>query len=126
MTETQQHLGKLKQKEIEIITTICEKLNVNLDDFYSKRRIRHKNILPRFIASYLFKKLDYPLVEIGKIISIIPKDHTTIMHSIKTLNDLIDTDVKIKEIVYSLLYLVKTFHQPKVYFTSLKYKPCDQ
>ncbi|QEK37813.1 chromosomal replication initiator protein DnaA [Candidatus Cytomitobacter indipagum] len=72
-----------------IIDSICKYYNIEKDELCSKSRKR--NILkPRQIAMYLCRELtDSSLPEIGRFLG--GKDHTTAMHSIKKIEQSIDS-----------------------------------
>jgi chromosomal replication initiator protein len=74
----------------EIQRKVAERYNLKTSDLSSERRMR--NIArPRQIAMYLAKQLTAKsLVEIGK--SFGKKDHTTVIHAIRKIEDLYKTD----------------------------------
>lgn len=72
-----------------IVTTVVDHYGLTVDELRSKNRRRHI-VKPRQIAIYLggfFTKLT--LTYIGEYFG---KDHTTILHSINTVKDLLETD----------------------------------
>ena len=79
----------------DIQQKIAEKYNIKLPDLFSPRRMR--NIArPRQIAMYLCKQLTTKsLVEIGRQFG--KKDHTTVMHAIKTVEEIMQTDKQFAE-----------------------------
>jgi chromosomal replication initiator protein len=82
--------------EIEDIQKkIAERYNLKISDLSSQRRMR--NIArPRQIAMYLSKQLTTKsLVEIGR--SFGKKDHTTVIHSIRKIEELFKIDPALKE-----------------------------
>jgi chromosomal replication initiator protein len=84
----------------EIQKKVTEYYNLRTADMHSARRT--KTIArPRQIAMYLSKKLttrSFP--EIGK--SFGGRDHTTVMHAVKTIEKLLSTDPSVKEDVHLL------------------------
>ncbi|MGC8552510.1 MAG: chromosomal replication initiator protein DnaA [Phycisphaerae bacterium] len=75
-----------------IIDQVTRFYNVRLADLQSKRR--HKSVtLPRQVCMYLARqKTRLSLMEIGGYFG--GRDHTTVMHSIKAIEELRTTDVK--------------------------------
>lgn len=72
----------------EIQRKVAEHYNIKLIDMHSARRSRYI-ARPRQIAMYLTKKLtQYSLPEIGRRFG--GKDHTTVIHAIKTIEMLIE------------------------------------
>jgi len=83
--------GKSTQISLQhIIDVVTSFYNVKLSDLQSKRR--HKSIaLPRQVCMWLARQeTRYSLQEIGGYFG--GRDHTTVMHSIKTIDDRLDTD----------------------------------
>lgn len=74
----------------DIQKKVSERYNLKLADLYSSRRIK-SIALPRQIAMYLSKSLtSKSLADIGKKFG--GKDHTTVIHASKKIQELIDTD----------------------------------
>ncbi len=73
-----------------IIDAVIDYYDVKLSDLQSKRR--HRSItIPRQVCMYLARKrTSYSLEEIGGYFG--GRDHTTVMHAIKTIGERIDTD----------------------------------
>src|SRR5690606_32508780 len=83
--------GRRKQITLQnIIDAVTSYYNVKLSDLQSKRR--HKSITqPRQVCMWLARKhTRFSLEEIGGYFG--GRDHTTVMHSIKTVDDRISTD----------------------------------
>jgi len=83
--------GRAKQVTLQnIIDAVTSYYNVKLSDLQSKRR--HKSITqPRQVCMWLARKhTRFSLEEIGGYFG--GRDHTTVMHSIKTVDDRISTD----------------------------------
>ncbi len=79
---------------------VAEFYNLSLNEL--KNKSRHKNIvIPRQIAMYLARKLTkHSLPEIGAAFG--GKDHTTIMHSVKKVEEVLLKDEQIRKIVESI------------------------
>lgn len=84
----------------EIQKRIAEHYNIKLSDMVSSRRTRSV-ARPRQIAMYLAKNLtSKSLAEIGRKFG--GKDHTTVMHAIKSVEKLTQTDSEIAEDLHIL------------------------
>jgi chromosomal replication initiator protein len=83
-----------------IITVVIEHYGVRLSDLQSKRR--HRSItLPRQVCMFLARRrTNLSLQEIGGHFG--GRDHTTVMHSIQTVQDRIEQDAQFAEIVTRL------------------------
>jgi chromosomal replication initiator protein len=79
---------------------VSEFFNVSIQEL--KNKSRHKNIIvPRQVAMYLSRKLTaHSLPEIGAAFG--GKDHTTILHAIKKVEEVLLKDEQIKKIVETL------------------------
>lgn len=86
---------------IEMIQkTVSEFYNINLVDLKSSRRHKHL-VLPRQVAMYLTRKLTkHSLPEIGNTFG--GKDHTTVMHSCKKIDQEIAQDIELRKTVEQL------------------------
>ncbi len=97
----------LYQKEItieHIIDTVCSYLNIDKERLNSAERTREVAIA-RQLAMYLAKQLTkIPLSAIGAAIG--NRNHATVLHSCKTITNLIDTDQAFKLQVEELERLV--------------------
>ena len=97
----------LYQKEItieHIIDTVCSYLNIDKERLNSAERTREVAIA-RQLAMYLAKQLTkIPLSAIGAAIG--NRNHATVLHSCKTITNLIDTDQPFKLQVEELERLV--------------------
>jgi chromosomal replication initiator protein len=84
----------------EIQKRIAEHYNIKLSDMVSTRRTR-AIARPRQVAMYLSKNLtSKSLAEIGRKFG--GKDHTTVMHAIKSIENLKQTDSEISEDLHIL------------------------
>ena len=87
----------------DILKATCDYFMIKMADLKSSRRDRSV-ARPRQIAMYLAKELtSMSLPEIGAAFG---RDHTTIMHAIKQISSLINTDPSIAEHVR---FLKRTF-----------------
>lgn len=91
----------------KIVEVVAIYNGVSVDELMIKTRKREL-LFPRQQAHYFAHKFtNYSLCKIG--IDIGNKDHTTVIHSIKTVENLIETDknisIKLKEIESELTYL---------------------
>ncbi len=78
----------------EVISAVCKHYGVSRDEILSKNR-KKELIVPRQVTIYLIREMTHKsLPEIGKIMG--GKDHTTIMHSHKKVEDLLKVDLLIK------------------------------
>ncbi len=100
----------IKDKEATIsIDSIQKKVasyfNLNPKDLRSKRRLKQL-VLPRQIAMYLAKKLtNSSLIEIGEKFG--GKDHSTVIHSIKKIEEKVSHDQFIKNTVVDLMRKIR-------------------
>jgi len=80
-----------------IVDIVADHFNLTPQEIYSKNR--SKNIAyPRQIAMYMCRKyLNMSLVDIGK--SIGDKDHTTVMHAVKKIEEDLKSDVSLQNIL---------------------------
>lgn len=108
------HLKKISAHDSYILYKVCSIYGVSIEDFLGKCRSRDL-VNARKMASYYFRKVcNYSVTKIGRIISEIPKDHTTIIYHVKCFEHYLKYEDETKSL-YSLL--------PIKAFTSLQYKP---
>lgn len=89
----------------EIQKKVAERYNIKVSDMYSSRRSRIV-ARPRQIAMYLSKHLtDKSLAEIGKKFG--GKDHTTVIHAIKAIDNLVSTHPETAEDVKLLTKVIQ-------------------
>lgn len=90
----------LKTKEDcarEVVRIVAKHFDITEEKAYEKNR-KHKAVLTRQISSYIIKdKFEMSLVDIGKLFG---QDHTTIISSIRAINNYIDT--KNKKVLHHL------------------------
>ena len=88
----------------EIQRRVAEYFNVKMGDMLSARRARSV-ARPRQIAMYLSKQLTTrSLPEIGRKFG--GRDHTTVMHAVRTIESLVSSDKRIAEDVQLLRSLI--------------------
>ena len=84
----------------KIQNVVSNYFNIPLSDMLSQRRSRPL-ARPRQIAMYLAKKLTTrSLPEIGRRFA--NRDHTTVIHAVKTINRLSEQDDEMKKILIKL------------------------
>jgi chromosomal replication initiator protein len=107
--EVMGHIIKEKRREITVDAIIKEvglHFTIKTSDIKSDRRIK-SIMLPRQIAIYLARKLtDHSLVSIGERFG--GKDHATVIHSIKKIEEEIKVKKELKEIVEKLERKIKS------------------
>jgi chromosomal replication initiator protein len=105
---TLRHLVKDSEREVTvdtIIEAITEHYKVRTPDLKGKSRLR-EIVLPRQVAMYLAKELtNLSLKSIGYHFG--GRDHSTVIHAIQTVNDLMDTDKEISSAVAKLLKMFR-------------------
>ena len=116
--ELQEHIKTLNAYEYSLLNTICDYSNIKLIDLLGQKRKR-KFVNARKIASYLFKKNGYTNQDIGQIISLIPKDHTTIMYQVRLAYQHLQFEPQFKNIVDSVNNIISDNNSD---FTSLNYR----
>ncbi|WP_341764666.1 chromosomal replication initiator protein DnaA [Candidatus Tisiphia endosymbiont of Beris chalybata] len=101
LENTQNILRDLLRSNERIITIediqkkVAQRYNIKFSDMSSPRRIR-SIARPRQLAMYLSKTLTpKSLTDIGKKFG--KKDHTTVMHAIKKVEELCETDIEFRE-----------------------------
>ncbi len=109
---TLRHIVKDSEREVTIdtiIEAVTEQYKVKITDLKGKSRLR-EIVLPRQVAMYLAKELtNLSLKSIGYHFG--GRDHSTVIHAIQTVNDLMDTDKEIGTSVGKLLKMFKGNHQ---------------
>jgi len=96
-------LGKGVENNNVSLRTSPENLITSVSKYFSigKRQLlgtsRARSVaLPRQILMYLLRtQLNLPLEEVGRLVG--GKDHTTVMHAVEKITNLLSTDVKIRE-----------------------------
>lgn len=105
---TLRHIVKDSEREVTIdgiIDAVSEQYKIRIPDLKGKSRLR-EIVLPRQVAMYLAKELtNLSLKSIGYHFG--GRDHSTVIHAIQTINDLMDTDREINSTVNKLLKMFK-------------------
>lgn len=93
------HPGKTLQQKLNGITDeVCYVLGVDKCELFNKCR-KQEYVFARQIATYLIRKY-HPEVTLKKIGEYFAgRDHTTAVHSIMHIKDLMETEEKTREIV---------------------------
>jgi len=100
----------IKEKDATTSIDTIQKLvasyfNLQQKDLRSKRRLKQL-VIPRQIAMYIAKKLTTSsLIEIGEKFG--GKDHSTVIHSIKKIDEQRSTDQYIKNVIDDIMRKVK-------------------
>lgn len=101
--KTLNHIVTESEKEVNIDTIIgvvTEHFQVRIADLKSKSRLR-SIVIPRQVAMYLAKEMtNLSLKSIGYHFG--GRDHSTVIHAIQTVNDLMDTDKEMNNTVHKL------------------------
>lgn len=85
---------------------VAEYYKIKVSDLHSKRRSRSV-ARPRQVAMYLAKDLtNHSLPEIGDAFG--GRDHTTVLHAVRKIKELLETSADIKEDVKNLLRILTT------------------
>ncbi len=80
--------------------------NIKISDLKMKRKYKGY-LIPRQIAMYFSRKLtDASLLEIGEKFG--GKDHSTVLHSIKKVEDRMSVDASFKEMIENLQSRIKS------------------
>ena len=107
----QEVLGELWGEEEKVIT--IEQIQRKVSDFFGvtvsdlKAKTRTKAVaLPRQIAMYLARDLTHAsLAEVGRAFG--GKDHTTVLHAVEKIKNLLTEDAKLKKSVDGLIQAIK-------------------
>lgn len=84
-----------------IIYTICKHHKI-FPALLKKKTKNRKIVVPRqrihYFIRYFYPKIEYPKMTLYKIGELAGNmDHATVLHSIRTVSNLIDTDIKYRE-----------------------------
>lgn len=72
-----------------VVKDVCRRYDLSVDDLKSECRKRDL-VFPRHLAMYLIKqRTGLSLSKIGEMFN---RDHTSVMHAIRTIQNYIDTD----------------------------------
>ena len=99
---------KLSNKTItpeKIQNTVSGYFNIDLKDIHSKSR-KQEIVKARQIAMFLFKKhTNFSYAHIGSLVG--KRDHATVLHACRTVQDLIDIDKSFRSIMSEIEILLK-------------------
>jgi chromosomal replication initiator protein len=91
---------------IDIINLVCVYFKLSFENITARRRYR-KQLVPRQIAMLMIRK--YTGMTLKAVASFFyVKDHTTVINSLNTIKDLIDTDSELADHVNQINQLIKT------------------
>jgi chromosomal replication initiation ATPase DnaA len=107
-----EHIKCLSEYDHTLFKIICEYLNIKLEDLLGQRRKR-KFVNGRKIASYILYNKGYTYEDIGYLISIKPKDHTSIMHYLKKVNEHYNLELEFKNSVISIKNILFNLEKQK-------------
>lgn len=114
--DLQRHIKKLNQYEYNLLDTICKYSNITFDNLFNKRR-KYAYVNARKVATYFLLRKGYKLKAVGGLISIIPKDHSTVTYLYKKASQHYKLEESFKNIVDSVESTLST--KP---ITSLQFK----
>jgi len=92
---------------IDIINLICVYFKTSFQQITKRGRYR-KDVMPRQIAMLMIRKHTGMTLQATGAFFEGAKDHTTVIHSINTINDLIQTDSQLAEDVNTIDYQIQT------------------
>jgi len=111
MELTQKVIKKAIKIEVKIITpekilnTVSTYFNVDLKDIHSKSR-KQEIVKARQVTMFLYKKhTNYSFAHIGSLVG--KRDHATVLHSCRTVQDLIDIDKSFRSAMVEIENLLK-------------------
>lgn len=114
--EITEHIKRLSAYEYTLFNTICDYSNIKLTDLLGQKRNK-KFVDARKATSLILKQKGYTHQNIGEIISLVPKDHTTIMYQFKKAHEHYDLEHEFRNMVDSVKNILY-----KSDFTSLKHR----
>jgi len=82
----------------DVVKIVEEAFDVSIDQIKSKARYAHIRI-PRQVLAFLLIKYGLTTSKAGFIIN---RDHATVIHSVKVVEDTIDTDKDFKKLIEKL------------------------
>jgi chromosomal replication initiator protein len=94
---------------IEIIQrVVAEKFGLSLNDLKGPKRTQ-KIVLPRQLAMYIAREItEYTTTEVGEYFG--GRDHTTVMHSCKMIEERVQTDPSFESTIESLKRMIKEYN----------------
>jgi len=94
---TRPALDYKQTSEEEIVNRVCEHFKITYDQLVSKNRVRAR-VDARSVVMYLLMQRGYTNKEAGKVVK---RDHSTVIHSCKKVEGLMEFDQQFKELVKS-------------------------
>lgn len=91
-------------KEYNIIEDVCKYFNISKNELISKSRER-RFAEPRQIAIFIIR-LKFKNYQLKKIGSIFNKDHSTILHSIKVVENQMKINLKFKMMMNEIMEII--------------------
>ncbi|HON88934.1 MAG TPA: helix-turn-helix domain-containing protein, partial [Spirochaetales bacterium] len=89
-----------------IVRAVSDYFKVSTNDIKGKKRSK-KIVFPRQIAMYIAREItEYSTTELG--IEFGGRDHTTVMHSVQKIDELIKLDPSLKTIIERIIQNIKT------------------
>ena len=77
----------------KIISTVCDHLNLTGEEIKGKSRVK-EHVYARHLIFYLFRKhTTLTLKSAGELFN---RDHTTVLHALNNLQDIMDTEPAVK------------------------------
>jgi chromosomal replication initiation ATPase DnaA len=104
----QQHIKRLSAYEYSLMNTICDYSNIKLSDLLGQKR-KKKFVDARKVTSFILKQKGYTHQNIGEIISIVPKDHTTIMYHFEKAKAHYEFELEFRNLVIMVKNKMKVF-----------------
>jgi chromosomal replication initiation ATPase DnaA len=106
--EIQKHITRLNEYENTLFSTICQYANIQIDDLVGQKR-KKRFVDARKATSFILKQKGYTHQHIGEIISLIPKDHTTIMYHFQKAKAHYDLELEFRNLVIMVKNKMKVF-----------------
>jgi len=94
---------------IDILEIISEHCGVTVDDVLSKTRKKEQVEARHIFCAIMKKEFGYSYTSIGQIIG--HRDHTTVIHAVKTFNNRCCYEDGYKELINNILYKIDTNNQ---------------
>ena len=107
-----EHIKRLTDYEATLFNTICQYSNIRIDDLIGQKR-KKRFVDARKATSFILKQKGYTHQNIGEIISLIPKDHTTIMYQFKKAHEHYDLELEFRNLVISVKNKMNQFEEKR-------------
>lgn len=98
-------VSRLSQNHIETIVTdvVTSFSGIDIHEIKSKKRHRNTTLARQLLHRFLREYTSYELSLIGNITC---RDHTTVLYSIRTINNLVETDKEIRVLYRSIDFAI--------------------